>query len=779
MPRFFAELLRGVAYRDNNFKNLNDNDPTVGAVNWTKGVGVTATSDGDILTINGTTTGGSSFVSPGVPPIGTFAVNGISTTTYPYVIIRASGTGTFRSRVIFDDSSTRTDTFTLVSGYKTFVTAAMPTGRSYNQPEIDGQSNANLKVDYYAICKQPPVQLSQQDLEFGTVTRAAFGFDHAELRLNNKRGKFVTGSNSFTFGDHIHIYLPRQFDPTGSLYHAYGGYAEIQEPFQPNDEINVNSRGWGLAAGRALHLAQYQNAFAATIINDMVDNSINAASKNGIPLKSNYQLTRSFVQSFAAALGVYVTTMKPVFDSWREIADLVTATLSPAAFFVDPAENIHWVPLGGQGTANWATDPIPANYAQLLAVGKNQIINSFRRDTQSVRTRVHYIGVAQAPGVLDTWTENTASSWGSERLVSPTTATFTDVSSPRVIGAKAVKCQLQNNSASHYGGAMFYPSAKNLHLNIANMGSPYSPPLFDMFFRVNQGANPKVTPLGKSPSIFFANDATNRFVYNLISDGNTVPGQSIMNLQGINTGPTDDLWYHLIIPIGPNGGTLFLNNPSVNGLATASYTGGSEFANVGSNPDVGTPHWDDINYIGVYWEDNGGAPPTGGSPFYFDGWRIIGGRYRIAYDNRSVPPRYPDMSEIMVWDPISKDDAMIKNLAAAELFRLRNAILRGSVHVPIIGDVNPEQQVQITAPSANLSSTYLRITEVIHRFSPNGMVTELSLSDDFTNSQPLERFKILNSLMGMGENAILSREVYDLKTALVQPGFTPALDPYT
>ncbi len=59
------------------------------------------------------------------------------------------------------------------------------------------------------------------------------------------------------------------------------------------------------------------------------------------------------------------------------------------------------------------------------------------------------------------------------------------------------------------------------------------------------------------------------------------------------------------------------------------------------------------------------------------------------------------------------------------------------------------------------------------------MITELSLSDDFTNSQPLERFKVLNGIMGMGENAILSREMYDVKTALVHPGFTPVLDPYT
>ncbi len=36
----------------------------------------------------------------------------------------------------------------------------------------------------------------------------------------------------------------------------------------------------------------------------------------------------------------------------RELTDLSVAQSSPAIFFVDPAENLHLVPLGAQGSAN-------------------------------------------------------------------------------------------------------------------------------------------------------------------------------------------------------------------------------------------------------------------------------------------------------------------------------------------------------------------------------------------------------------------------------------------
>ncbi len=208
-----------------------------------------------------------------------------------------------------------------------------------------------------------------------------------------------------------------------------------------------------------------------------------------------------------------------------------------------------------------------------------------------------------------------------------------------------------------------------------------------------------------------------------------------------------------------------------NTIATASYTGtsGYQLANVGS------PSWSNINYLGFYYASLSPGGET--ADFYFDGWRILGGRYRIAYDNRAS--RYPDMSEQFYYDPVSKDETAIKNFAKAELLRLRSPVLRGPLTAPLLADLYPEQQVRCAIPSADFNNTYLRVTQVVHRFSPNGFLTEVSLSDDFTNSQPLEQWKLVNALLEMGENAYFSRQLADLKSATLDPTFTPLLDPYS
>ncbi len=667
--------------------------------------------------------------------------------------------------------------FTLASTWQTF-TLPLTTGRTISSILFGNQSiTGNILLHYAYLCGNSPIQLSQKDVISGSVTRSSLGTDHAELRLNNYRGKFFGSTNAFSFGDHLHIYLGQGSE----LFHVYGGETEHQEPIQPNDEMIITSRGFGIALQQTVVENQpatapiYTNSTPLAIINDFIDNQVNNATKNGVPIATSYRISRSYVQNIGNTIPLYISQFKNVWDSMRELMDLSVAQGFPGVFFVDPAENLHVVPLGAQGAANWGTDPISANYGTGLSTGLNLVTYRFPRDVKSLRNRVHYFGVSQNPGKYGAWTEQTASGWGNERLISGTTATFSDDSSIVATGRYSVKCILTNSGSAHYGGGMFYPASKNLGLNITSLGSVYSPPLFDFYFRVTQGANCKTTALGSPPTIFFATDASNRFEYNFVSDGNTAALQSILGVQGINN-VNDNYWYHVLLPIGPNGGVLFNSTPVANTVAPTIYTGASQF----QRTNVGNPSWSNINYIGVYWEDSGGCGnPTGSAPFWHNGWRIIGGRHVLAYDNRVSPPRYPNMREIHFYDPISKDDIAMTNYAIAELKRLRNGILRGSAITPVLGDAYPEQQVQVTTPSADYSNTYLRATSIIHRFSPQGMLTEFQLSDDFTNSQPLDLWKLTNVLSQMGENAILSRELYDLKTAILDPTFTPQLVPVT
>src|SRR6266566_1555175 len=57
MPQFYAEILRSPGPHDNSFRLLNSNDPSPATIAWAKDIGVTATSDGDILTFSGSSPG--------------------------------------------------------------------------------------------------------------------------------------------------------------------------------------------------------------------------------------------------------------------------------------------------------------------------------------------------------------------------------------------------------------------------------------------------------------------------------------------------------------------------------------------------------------------------------------------------------------------------------------------------------------------------------------------------------------------------------------------------
>jgi hypothetical protein len=132
----------------------------------------------------------------------------------------------------------------------------------------------------------------------------------------------------------------------------------------------------------------------------------------------------------------------------------------------------------------------------------------------------------------------------------------------------------------------------------------------------------------------------------------------------------------------------------------------------------------------------------------------------------------------MIFDPISKDETAIKNIAKAELLRLRNPTLKGSFHVPIVADLIPGQNITVNAPSANLNNATLRATKVTHHFSLRGFVTDVECTDDFTSQQPIERFKLANMLLQTGHIGHPAREHYDLKTAQADPSIVALTDNY-
>src|SRR2546422_190179 len=345
MVQFFAEVLRGVGYRDNNWKPLASNDPTVGTIGWTKDAGVTATSDGDILSLSGTTS--TNGVVTNVP-------TGLLTNTYPYIVVRAKADSSRTLDILVNyTSGSSTFTMNLTTSFQTF-SFPLTAGKTISAAaaiKFRNQSSSGVNsLDYVYVCASPQVQLSQRDLKDGTVTRTSLGNDHAELELNNWGGRFTAsmfgtgGPNAIGFGDHLHIYLGQG----ATLFHVYGGYVELENPVHPPDNMMLHSRGFGLALLRSKVLQIYNSSTPRTIINDELDSFVNNASKNNLldtnnaTIPSGYQLTRSFVQNIGSSLPLFVSSLNNAYNTFHELADLTVYQGNPAIFFVDPAENLHW-----------------------------------------------------------------------------------------------------------------------------------------------------------------------------------------------------------------------------------------------------------------------------------------------------------------------------------------------------------------------------------------------------------------------------------------------------
>src|SRR5207244_8308708 len=114
---------------------------------------------------------------------------GISTTTYPFIVIRAksSNNATLSVSPAYPTSPFgEVLNLVLTPTFQTY-TLTMLSGHSLSNISLNGQNlGDNFTIDYVYVCAKLPVQLSQKDLISGTVTRTSLGADHAELELANK-----------------------------------------------------------------------------------------------------------------------------------------------------------------------------------------------------------------------------------------------------------------------------------------------------------------------------------------------------------------------------------------------------------------------------------------------------------------------------------------------------------------------------------------------------------------------------------------------------------------
>jgi hypothetical protein len=729
-PQFYAEILRGVGFHDDNF-----------LVGWIAAGGVNASTDGDTLTLSGTTST-NGYSNSGL---------NVNAQTYNYLIVRmraaAPMTVDFQTTI---GATVKTVTFTLTTTAKTFTFSLATTG-TITQLAILNQSLAgNIYVDEVAFCTNTPLAISQTDVLTGEDVRASLSVDVLQLKLNNASGKYMSGASSFGYADHLRVWAG-----ASSLIRTFGGLVEWRQPERsPDDIIALRARGWGLALSKILVTKEYLNTTPQNMVKDFVNTFVNATG-------TGWQLTTNYVQNLGTAPLYFPFVFKPAFQACKEVGDLLVAQGVPVEIWVDPSENLHMAPLGA-----WGSDPQPSTYPTTIAVGANQILNQFAGDIESLVNRLHYFAIAQIPGSGDYLTENQAANWnyqnfgaaippGTESIVDITASPYSKAGSRYTDLFVSYGTQLVNINIQ-------WQTPQFPLLDLSTLGSQRAPPVLDFYVRaptntppggVNTWNNPPTNVATWDKRIVLAGP-NGSVVYDLTSILNNSPG--VID----NTKLQHDTWYHVLLNIGPYGDDRF-------------YVGASPAAlNI----------WQNINYIGFRTiATASGGTQNAQEEWWVDGLRIYGARYRIAVDTRASPPVLPIIAgrrEHMIFDPVTKDETAIKNIAQAELYRLRNPVQKGSFHVPILADLLPGQNLTINAPSANLNNATLRATKVTHHFSLRGFITEVECSDDFTSQQPIERFKLANMLLQSGHVGIANREHYDLKTASADPSVTAIVDNY-
>ena len=318
-PVMEVTINRSPILRDDNFKP----DPGASGSNWTKDTGVTATSNGDILSLSGTTS------TNGITRSGL----NISTDTYPKLVVRAKGSGTLDILVTFTVGS-QTLTINLAGSYGLPSVFTLTATKTVSSLKFQNQSVAGTNsIDYVMVCKDTPLQLHKNDLVSLSATRATSSVDEFSLTVNNRSGvnlaKLGFPSASTDRPHVVYIWMGYLGDDTltRTLYRVFGGTLEELTPSlsKQGDALELHGPGWAKSLLNVLVTKDYgsqsDNPTLDTppeMVDDIIANSINASG-------TGYQLTRSYLQTGGSAHTYILFKQEKAFDAIKHVLDIALA----------------------------------------------------------------------------------------------------------------------------------------------------------------------------------------------------------------------------------------------------------------------------------------------------------------------------------------------------------------------------------------------------------------------------------------------------------------------
>src|SRR5712692_1487723 len=474
----------GVGFREDSFLQSGTTH------NWNApDAGVSASTDGDTLTLSGTTATNGFSRGPGLA---------LSSGTINKVVLRAkAGTiatgSTIDFKITFTDTTTQTITITLGLNYAVSTTS-LTASKTVDSIKWLNQSVAGTALIDLALMTYKSIVLTSQDDAIGPdVTLSTTAVSEASFKLKNDGAKYATGSSKLDFYDDVYIYKGYLQDDlqTRKLNKAFGGSIMELDPSldTAGDLLQVQCSGWAQALLNGLVAKDYgtssDNSSITTfqaLIKDIITSFVNP---------DGYQLSTTYIQNIAGPPAVTYMLFKndQAFDAIKQSVDLLTAgdpttaTVYPAEFWVDNSENCHLAPLGA-----WGSDPNPSTYPNTLSVGSEHILNNFRKDILNLKNKVHFVTAMVEPANGDLWTEGNASAWSfSNNGVGGSSSVLNDNSAGNFkVNSYSIKADWATMNPAPTTVALNYPRTANLGLDFTKFGGKITPARIVFYVKCDQ-----------------------------------------------------------------------------------------------------------------------------------------------------------------------------------------------------------------------------------------------------------------------------------------------------
>jgi len=522
--------------------------------------------------------------------------------------------------------------------------------------------------------------------------------DFNEIDISIKRG---SGQYTQVFGGHITNLRPALQLPSGdNLVVSAWGHGEALDQLHCDTDFGAES-------------ANPSKDTIQEVIQELITNYVNEDFNSGNT--THWDMVNTTVENVLSAFTITSLTSPylPIKELINRACMLGSAYAAGAAtvgphWRVSPDNKLYMKLINASSTdGTWLRYWKLTQEKSTIEVAQKQILYDFQDPIQEYANQIVLASAFRKPA-SDIWSEDNGPTWGNlPGTEGRVLWSYSDTQ--KIVGSHSLKL-VDTIGNPGGGGYVYYPSTADAAWDFTKCGSSNTIPHLNFYLFSDQGGG---------------GDWFDNYVI-LAKDMVILGGADEYFWCQLNTFITGQAnkWFHISLPIGPYWGL----DPALSSTVWEWQSAGAS-----------TTTWSQINYV-MFGVDTA-ANCTG----YIDDLHFSGKVVRVATDNSEVTSTKKLRQKFLRLDTAT-DDTLLESadtgtcamLAYAELLRRARRTLVGKIEIPGDETTLPGQTVHVHACKRADGSFRvdkdMRIKEVRHRVSTEGFKTQLSLTDDVTNS---------------------------------------------